>query len=83
MTNSLVDFHTARAVGVEGREVDDRVRPDRDADERPAPPLVIGSIAPDALELGRRRLVLSGCDPMSLEDALRLPNPSRELDSMS
>ena len=28
-------------VGVEGREVDDRVGPDRDADERPAPPLVI------------------------------------------
>ena len=30
-------------VGVEGREVDDRVGPDRDADERPAPPLVIGA----------------------------------------
>ena len=28
-------------VGVEGREVDGRVGPDRDADEGPAPPLVI------------------------------------------
>jgi len=28
-------------VGVQRREVDDRVGPDRDADERPAPPLVI------------------------------------------
>ena len=37
-------------VGVEGREVDDRVRPDRYADERGAPPLV-----PDA----RRALLLA------------------------
>ena len=30
-------------VGVQGREVDDRVGPDRDADERGAPPLIVPS----------------------------------------
>ena len=48
-------------VRVQRREVDDRVGPDRDADERPAPPLVIGA----------RRVRLLVLERLGLGDRLR------------